>query len=525
MSYLDEVVHEFVNNVSSRLDIDLSWTLEERSAKLADASMQYRDELQGVLYRKNGGRNENPNRQGNVLEVRDVFLNNVDEAINNTEVRYTTTDHLYNQKQQGTRLSDSVAQMATYNDDATDVIAIKRGKVLKESHAQYKSVQNFGQLGEDRYLAKNAAIVVPIEDLQNATHYWQKRQQQGDPKADAVLSKLKAAKASKQSVTLEGSVLGSVVKTVSTEQTAKANQQKIADDLLLLESETAHASGRLVHGSVQQANTSLKQALSYMVGRCVIEIRKSWREGNQDISTRLVAVIDDTKAKFASLFQQGLWQNLGKTVLDHVLGMVSGFFSNIRHAIKKGGQYFAMICREVWHFITGQSPSLFHTLQLITKAIAGMAVVTLTIGLHQYLLSAGIPELLAGVLTAFVSALVSVAIFRLIDKTVRVVTAIFCTRDASRIRREEIEQICEDMLPAIEAKVALLDDLITQEDDERRDVFDKSFATIKASMNEVNIAKIATAYEGLYAYLGKNMPFRTLDEFDEFMLDDNTFIL
>jgi hypothetical protein len=39
------------------------------------------------------------------------------------------------------------------------------------------------------------------------------------------------------------------------------------------------------------------------------------------------------------------------------------------------------------------------------------------------------------------------------------------------------------------------------------------------------IDEIISAYEELYIYLGKELPFRNEKEFDDFMMDGNSFIL
>ena len=142
MAYLDEALHIFVDDISTKLNVDLSWTLEQRSEKLLHASLQYRDELQGILTTKSGGHNQNPNRQGNLFEVRDVFINNLNEAITNTDKKYATADYLYNLKKQGVKLSDSILSAANYNDNATEVVAFAKSKILDSEKAQYKTKKN-----------------------------------------------------------------------------------------------------------------------------------------------------------------------------------------------------------------------------------------------------------------------------------------------------------------------------------------------------------------------------------------------
>ena len=129
----------------------------------------------------------------------------------------------------------------------------------------------------------------------------------------------------------------------------------------------------------------------------------------------------------------------------------------------------------MWLFITGKNKSLFQTISNIAKAIAALAVITLIVGLYQYLISIGIPEVFSVVITSFVSALLMVAIFRLIEKVAQITGSVFYTRDVARVRRQEVERICEEVLPLIEEKVAQLDGLIEQEDKEREEIFNKSF--------------------------------------------------
>ena len=525
MTYLDEVLYIFVDDISAKLNMDLSWTLEQRSEKLLDTSSQYRDELQGVLTTKSGGHNQNPNRQGNLFEVRDVFINNLNEAVANTDKKYATTDYLYNLKKQGVTLSDSILSAANYNDNETDVLAFAKGKILTSEKAQYKSIKNFAQLAAERYLENNEKLVVPLEDFEKAKAYWLERADLGDEAAQAVLEKLVAGQISRRSVSLQGTWIESVIITFSDEEEAKKNLQNLADHFLIAESELYHKGNFVTHEVIKHANFSIKQVIAYMVGRCVVEIRQAWKDQNIDFFTRLQNVINDTKLKFKEIFEEGFIKSLSKSAIDYVVGLISGFYKNIYQAIQKGGKYFKVVCDEIWLFITGENKSLFQTVLNISKAIAALAVMTFIIGLYQYLISIGIPEVFSVVITSFVSALVTVAIFRLIEKAAQITGSVFYTRDVARVRRQEVERICEEVLPLIEEKVAQLDGLIEQEDKEREEIFNKSFVQIKASLSSVEINKIVIAYQELYQYLGHELPFKNENEFDDFMMSNKSFEL
>ena len=525
MTYLDEVLHIFVDDISTKLNLDLSCALEQRSEKLLDASMQYRDELQGLLTTKSGGHNQNPNRQGNLFEVRDVFINNLNEAIANTDKKYVTADYLYNLKKQSVKLSDSIVSAANYDDNVTDILAFAKGKILDSEKAQYKSIKNFAQLAAERYLENNEKLVVPLEAFEKVKAYWLDRAELGDVDAHTVLEKLVAGQISKSSVSLQGTWVETVIVTFSDEEKAKKNLQNLADHFLIAESELYHKDYFVNHEVVKHANFSIKQVIAYMVGRCVVEIRQAWKDQTIDFSTRLQNVINDTKLKFKKIFEEGFIKSLSKSAIDYVVGLISGFYKNIYQAIQKGGKYFKVVCDEMWLFITGKNKSLFQTVLNISKAIAAIAIITFIVGLYQYLISIGIPEVFSVVITSFISALVTVAIFRLIEKAAQITGSVFYTRDVARIRRQEVERICEEVLPLIEEKVAQLDDLIEQEDKEREEIFNKSFVQIKASLSSVEIRQIVIAYQELYQYLGQELPFKNENEFDDFIMNSNSFEL
>lgn len=458
MTYLNEVLHVFADDVSSKLNMDLSSTLQQRSEKLLDTSMQYGDQLQGVL-QKSGGHNHNLNLQSNLFELRNIFPN-----------------------------------------------------------------KNLVQLAIKRYLQNNEKLVIPLQTFEKAKAFWAYQAELGDIDAKTVLEELVAGQISTNMASIEGSWIETVVVTFSNEKKSKENLEKLAAHFLIAESKV-NPNGHVVsHEVIKQTNSSLQQAIVYMVGRCIAEIRQAWKDQSIDFSIRLQNVIHDTKREFKDIFDQG-FKNLSKSVMNYVTGIIYGFYKNIYQSIQKGGKHFKIVCDEMWAFITGENQSLFQTIVNISKAIAALAVITFIVGLHQYLISIGIPEVFAVVITSFVSALVTVAIFRLIEKAAQITGSVFYTRDISKIRRQEVERICEEVLPIIEEKVAQLDILIKQEEQEREEVFNKSFSQIKASLTSIEIDQIVLAYQELYQYLGKSLPFKNEKEFDDFMMDGRDFIL
>ncbi len=520
-SYLQDVLTHFVNDMSGHLGVDLSWTLESRTAKLAEATRQYSEEMEGVLVRRDGKPNQNPHRHGNAFEVRDSFLRNVDEALDDGETRYATTDHLYNRARAGDELPASVRDVAKYNDDATDVVGIRNGRVIKSERAQYKSVKDFSQLGKARYIESNAEIIVPPEDLAKARRYWERQRKKGNKNAEQVLIRLRAGKASKASVSQKDTVLGDAAAAIGGEKA----RQDTADTLLKAEATLASAAGSATHVTVQHAHHSLRHAVSYLVGRCIVELRDYWAAGagGASLPDRFHAVLDDTRARFSDVFSDGIVRHAIKAAVNYAVNALVSTLANIKNALKKGGEYFRTLCREVFDFVTGRSPSLVHTLSAITKGVAAISVVALAAGLQQYLESIGVPPLLAYAMAAFASALMTVAIFRLVDHAVSVVLGIVMARDVALLRYEEIEEIFSAAMPAIELGMLKVERLVREDRAQRDRVFTMSYSEIRKSVDLEDVALVAAAYQDLYRYIGKEIPFRSETELDLLMQDKDSY--
>ena len=479
MTYLDEVLNVFVEDVSSKLRMDFSLILQQESKKWLDTKRQSHDKLQDKAKTKSGNHHSKPKQQESTIEVWDILSNDIDTEFIDINLKTLSVD----------------------------------------------SLKKLAELSKEQYLSDNEQLAIPLKSFNKVKAYWERQAELDNLDAQAVLDKLIASTISHASVLVHDTWIEQVIITFSDEEKSKENLQNLADHFFIAEFEINPKENFMMQRIIQHGNESLKQAIIYLVNRCIIEIRQAWKDKSIDFSMRLQNVINDTKREFKEIFEQDFVGKLSKSVLEYLVGLISSFYKNIYHAIQKGGQYFKIVCDEMWMFITGERKSLFQTVINISKAITGLAILTFTVGLHQYLVSVGIPDVFAIVITAFISALVTVAIFRLIEKAAQITGSVFYKRDVARIRREEVERICEELLPIIEEKVAQLDILIEQEDKEREEIFNRSFIQIKASLSFVEIDKIILAYQEIYQYLGKELPFKNEKEFDEFMLSDESFVL
>ena len=490
MTYLDEVLRIFVDDISSKLNTDLSWVLQQSSEKLKTVSRQYSGELTTALQTQLNRHNLNLPKKLSEMQI----------------------------------ISDTMNTALDYLDYTNYVIEFAKGNIPVNEMAQYETAKNLIQIATQRYLQNNEKLVIPLQEFEKIKAFWEYQAELGNIDAKAVLEELIVGQVSKHRKSIDGTWIETIIVTFSDDEKSRENLLKLAAHFLIAESKVNPNGHVVIHEAIKQTNSSLQQAIVYMVGRCIIEIRQAWSDQSVDFSTRLQNVIHDTKREFKEVFEQS-FKNLSKSVINYLVGLITGFYKKIHQSIQKGGEHFKILCNEIWAFITGKNQSLFQTIINISKAISALAVITFVIGLHQYLASIGIPEIFVIIITTFVSALVTVAIFRLVEKAAQFTSSVFYTRDIAKTRCQEVERICEEVLPIIEEKVAQLDILIEQEDLERETLFNQSFVQIKASLTSIEIDQIVLAYQELYQYLGKSLPFKNEKEFDDFIMDGTDFIL
>ncbi|MDU4393484.1 MAG: hypothetical protein E7I55_05785 [Acinetobacter ursingii] len=523
MNYLDDVLHVFVDEVSLKFNMDLSWILQQPNEWLLTMPRKYSQELESILTRKLD--QHNLHLKKNITEIRDVLITGIEQPVKEFSEKFIPLEHLNKYKEQGDEVLSSIRVLANYVDNVKDVVEFAESNMSITELVNYDALKKLTQLASQRYLQNNEKLVISLEVFEDVKAFWEIQAELGNIDAKTVLEELIVSQISRNKAYIENTWVESVIITFSDEETTNKNLEKFAAYFLITESKMFSESHDIAHECIKHSNASLQQAIVYMLGRCIVEIRHAWKEKTLDFSVRLANVIHDIKRELSHIFKEDLIPNLSKVVINYLVNLVSGFLKNIKQALQKGGQYFKVLCDEIWRFISGENQSLIQTITNISKAIAGMAILTFIVGMHQYLISAGLPELFVIVITAFISALMTVAIFRFIEKAAQFTGSVFYTRDVARIRREEVERICEEVLPVIEEKVAQLDILIEQEDRERTEIFNRSFTQIQASLSSIDIDQIVLAYQDLYQYLGKDFPFKNEKEFDDFMLDGKDFII
>ncbi len=118
MAYLDEVIHVFVDDVSSKLNTDLSSTLQQPSEKLRTLSRQYSDELKTALQIQLD--RHNLNLPKNLFEIQTI--------------------------------SETISTAVNYLDYSNDVIEFAKSNIPVSEMAQYEAAKNLIQIAAKRNL-------------------------------------------------------------------------------------------------------------------------------------------------------------------------------------------------------------------------------------------------------------------------------------------------------------------------------------------------------------------------------------
>lgn len=504
MTYIDEVLDVFVNDVSMKLNVDFSWMMSQSNDNILATLVKHQDKIAKYLNIKSLGHN---------AAYFEKIFDNID-IFSDTNYFYQVVNAIF--KSSGYNVDFFNMVYVVINNQTSDIVIANNIESIREKYFDYQDIKSLAQLAAEKYLINNQEIIVSLEFFQKAKSFWQKNAVIGEKAANILFEELDLVNFS------DVNNIDSVVITYSNEN--KKNLQCVANYFLIAESELLCIYQDEFVKKLNINNLGINDFLSYVVARSIIEIRLAWQESSIEFSDRVKRVIDDANVNFKGLLSNKI-NNFASSIIDYIINYMSGFVKNIYQEVKKGGKYFKIICDEMWLFITSQDRTLLKTVVNISKAVASLALLTFTFGLHQYFLSLGLPEPLVIVLVAFISSLATVAIFRLIEQAAQITGGIFYKRDIAKVRREEVERVCAELLPLIEEKVKYLDFLIEQEDIERTAIFNKSFAQIKESLASTQIDEIVSAYEELYLYLGKDLPFKNEKEFDDFMMDDSSFIL
>lgn len=443
----------------------------------------------------------NPQAFGQYFEELDIGVSNIKSALFNNGEKTYTTDTLFeiqktqNQIKDGKKLKGEQKAkfefiMANYGDEVknmdfnspdiqaliqsdtregkgkslknhtnTDTVTIdNKGNIIKKE--QLKVIQNTNDLLNDKYLENNDSLKCPIDDYKK--HKENLKKMIENPKDEQ-----QKAKAQKALEMLEAN--------------------NLANRLICENPRTAAfiAQGATAGGHIAQAGLSeaVVMALSTLANGAIYEIKDAFSgDTSVSIETRIKRLINAVIQKIKGAFVRGG----GFGAIDAIVGILGQIFKSIAGQLKliwsKLRSAAKSIYNAIYDYITGKTANFQECLKVIIKGLFSAIVVVSIVALETKLeaelsaiITPFIASFLAPTLSIIIGSMAVVAMCRSIDFGLDTLFGVFAQAEISKKRYEEIEALCQKMLPQIIADRQLLEDKIKQTHYERVLRFDMSF--------------------------------------------------
>lgn len=453
----------------------------------------------------------NPQAFGQYFEELDIGVSNIKSALfNNGEKTYTTDTLFEIQKAQNLQKSSKKIEnlnpkdkakfefiMANYGDEVknmdfnspdiqaliqsdtrdgkgkslknhtnTDTVTFdKNGNIIKKE--QLKVIQNTNDLLNDKYLENNDSLKCPIDDYKKHKENLKKMIEK--PKDEK-----QKAKAQKALEMLEAN--------------------NLANRLICENPRTAAfiAQGATAGGHIAQAGLSeaVVMALSTLANGAIYEIKDAFSgDSSVSIETRIKRLINAVIQKIKGAFVRGggfgaidaIVMILGQ-IFKSIAGKLKQIWSKLRSAAKS-------IYNAIYDYITGKTANLQECLKVIIKGLFSAIVVVSVVALETKLeaqlsaiITPFVASFLAPTLSIIIGSMAVVAMCRSIDFGLDTLFGVFAQAEISKKRYEEIEALCQKMLPQIIADRECLEKKLRQTHYERVLRFDMSFNGYKEAL-------------------------------------------
>ncbi len=486
--------------------------------------------------------NKNPNAFGQYFEDLDVGQANIKSELFNTGEQKYTTDELADIKKVAeikasgkkvenlnakdrekyefimqnyandvdTIIGSSKEEIAIKNHPSTDTVTFdKDGNIIEKS--QHKVIKNTKDLLKDRYLNDNDVLTMPFDD-------YKKHKENLEKMAEDKNKPEQAQKAQKALEMLNKNNMTNRVMCENPRATAIMMQ-------------TATASAHVIQAGTSDA---VVVALSSLANGAIYEIKDALSSNSEvSIMLRVKRLLKKILDDFYKTFKRGASYG----TLDVAVGILSQIFKSISGKIKSiwNGlkDSFKSIYNAIYSFMKGEIKSYKDLLSTIIKGILSAVMVVGTVALEAQLeafLSPLVSPVVAGFLAPAIAIIIgSIAVVlstKSVDMALNALFGAFSQAKLAKLKAEKIEEICTTMLPELIAKKEELIELIKTTYKERKLAFDESFDKFSKSLSENDADRAIEALSSINQMYGKELQFKSFDEFDDFMLNsDDTFKL
>lgn len=544
----EEIINEIGTQTLAKFGLNIfslntygAYNTSVKSTNIISKSHQRQNQSKKDNETKDEKRGRENASRGQLFEDIDVGQRNIKDSLFNTGEKTYTTDELAdiqnvaNQIRDGKKL-DNMNQkdrekfefiMTNYHDEvnsinsnqemqenakkhdpSTDTVTFdKDGKVIEKS--QHKVIRNTKDLLKDRYLGNNDVLTMPFDDYKEHKENLEKMIE--NPKID-LQQKEKAQKA-----------LSMLNKNNVTNRLMCDNPKTTA---VITQSITA--SGHIAQAGLSDA---IVVALSTLANGAIYEIKDAF-SGEKDISItqRIKRLLKKVIEEFQKTFKRGASfgaLDVGVGILSQIFKSISSKLTTLWKSIRTS---MKSIFNAIYSYFTGEIKSYQELISTIIKGLLSAILVVGTVALETQLeaflapiVTPTVASFLAPALAIVIGSIAVVITMKSVDMALNALFGVFSQRDLAKRKAEEIKELCAELLPDLIAEKEELKELIAKTYKERKLTFDKSFSEFKEGLSTSNIESVMSGLIGINSMYNKKLQFATFEEFDDFMLSDESF--
>lgn len=264
------------------------------------------------------------------------------------------------------------------------------------------------------------------------------------------------------------------------------------------------------------------EVVVFACGGAAWEIRDAYRNPETmpvlERCKRLIAAIWD---KIKTSLKDRSLREIGAGVIE----VLASVFNNMVKATAKKVQEMVNILRRLWaDFVDKRIKSVSDLITACLKAVVALSIVGVVAVLQAELgqMLSGIPgaDVLIAVAAAVVAGVMIILANRSIDGVIQGLLSIFHAGAVARMRREEIDRICEEALPQLVADRERLQVLADGSLVQRGSLLCATIEDIQSTKDNGDFNGFLRGLDKINQEYGKLLPWKSFDELDEIMLDD-----
>lgn len=460
--------------------------------------------------KNNGQKTYTTDELADIKKTADILSSKKYENLNNKDKKkFDFIMRNYSEEVSNISSNNNMQKHARKHDPETDTVTFDEyGNVLHKS--QHKVIKNTNDLLKDRYLEKNDSLTMPFDDYK---------------KHKTNLEKIIADSKNPQKQEKATKALAMLNKNNVTNRLMCENPRST-----IVVTQSLAASGHIAQAGLSDA---IVVSLSTLANGAVFEIKDAFSDDSNtvSISTRIKRLLEKVLQSFKEPFSRGATfgaLDVGIGILTQIFKSISSKLTYVWRELRTS---LKSIFNAVWDFFNGKIKTYKELISIVLKALFSASMVVGVIAVEAQLeaflaplVSPVIASFLAPALSITVGAIAVVLMSKSVDLALNALFGVFAQRDIAKMKAEEVEALCADMLPSLIEDREKLESLIKKTYQDRKVSFNHSFNEFKNGFLSSDIDSFISGLQGINSLYGKSLSFSTFSEFDTFMLDKKSVL-